>query len=79
MVKGSVQRKLRPMLLYVHLSKALNKEMDRQTFKFYFLKGPVHHLHKNPFSGPVLAQLLLQANITVPHKSVSADSNRRRK
>ena len=74
MVKGSVQRKLWPMLLYVHLSKALNKEMDRQTFKFYFLKGPVHNLHLH-----VPAQLLLQANVTVPHKSVSADSDRRRK
>ena len=52
--------------------------MDREIFKFLFVKGSLHNLHKT-ISGPCTAQLLLQENVTVPHKSVSADSDRRRK
>jgi len=80
-IKGSVQRKLRPMLLYI-FRKLFQGEGRRRVGGnklFYFFKEPVHNLHKNPFSAPCTAQLLLPTNVIILHKSASTDSNRRRK
>ena len=44
--KGSVQQKLRDMLLYI--IQKLFTERIRQTLKIFFVKGPVHNLHKTP-------------------------------
>ena len=76
-VKGSVQRKLRPMLLYI-IWKVFSRRRTAGHLNFSLLKGHFT-IYIKPFSGPCTAQLLLQANITAPHKSVSADSNRHRK
>jgi len=53
--------------------------MDRRTFKFLFVKGPLHNLHKTPSAVVSQPNFFFQANVIVPHKCVSSDSNRRRK
>ena len=45
--KGSVKQKLRPMLLYI-IRKLFSRRWSAGNFFFYFLKGPVHNLHKTP-------------------------------
>ena len=76
-LKGSVQRKLRPMLLYI-IQKLFTRRWSAKHLNFIFLKGQFT-IYIKPLHCPVPAQLLLQVNITVPHKSVSADSDRHRK
>ena len=65
------------MLLYI-IRKLFSRRWTAEYLNFCLLKGHFT-IYINPFSGSVPAQLLLQANVIISHKCVSADSNRRRK
>ena len=43
--KGTVSRKLTPMLLYIHCWKALSLKIVRRPLKNWFIKWPVRKLH----------------------------------